>query len=347
MPSRSLRRALLPLAVVAGALAVAFAVATTGEAPADSGLPGADNLSDLTRPADFGGFAAGRGDHECEARETIALPRGLRPEGITSDGERTFFVGSLGDGRVVRGDLRTGDSEVLVPGRSGRVAVGMQYEQRHDRLWVAGGPTGAVTVYDAQSGEQLGRWLTPGSVFLNDVTVTADAAFVTDSGMQRLVVVPLRSQGGLPDADGATTLPLTGDFELVPNDFNANGIRALDEDQLILVQGNTGMLFLVDPDSGSTQAVEFTSGRLEGGDGLELVDSRLAVVRGGGDDTVAMVTLSQGGRSAEVDEVVRDLDFDVPTTATYADGHLWAVNARFDTEATPNTPYDVVRVDLR
>jgi hypothetical protein len=346
MPSsRSLRGALLPLAVVAGALATAFAVATTGGAPTESGVPG-DNLAELTRPADFGQFPDGRGDHECERRETIALPPGLQPEGITSDGDQTFFVGSLGDGRVVRGDLRSAETEVLVPGRDGRVAVGLQYEARHDRLWVAGGPTGAVTVYDGESGEQLGRWLTPGSVFLNDLTVTEDAVFVTDSGMQRLVVVPLGRQGDLPAADGATTLPLTGDFELVPNDFNANGIRALDDDQLVLVQGNTGTLFLVDPGSGVTQAVEFTGGELQGGDGLELVGNRLAVVRGGGDDTVAMVTLSRGNRSAEIDEIITDVDFDVPTTATFADGQLWAVNARFDTEATPTTPYDVVRVNL-
>jgi hypothetical protein len=346
MPSsRSLRGTLLPLALVVGTLAVAFAVATTGRAPGDSG-PGAESLAELTRPADFGRSPDGRGDHECEGRETIALPPGLRPEGITSDGDETFFVGSLGDGRVVRGDFRSGETEVLVPGRDGRVAVGMRYDARHDRLWVAGGPTGAVTVYDAVRGEQLGRWLTPGSVFLNDVTVTPDAVFVTDSGVQRLVVVPLGAQGRLPDRDGATTLPLTGEFEQVPNDFNANGIRALGNDQLMVIQGNTGTLFLVDAGTGETRAVELTRGRLEGGDGLEFAGNRLAVVRGGGDNTVAMVTLSQGNRSARVDQVIRDVDFDVPTTATFADGRLWTVNARFDTEATPTTPYDVVRVDL-
>jgi hypothetical protein len=346
MPSsRLLRGTLLPLALVAGALAVAFAVATTGEAPGDNG-PAAESLADLNRPAEFGGSPDGRGDHECEGRETIALPPGLQPEGITSDGDRTFFVGSLADGRVVRGDFGSGENEVLVPGRTGRVAVGMQYDPRHDRLWVAGGPTGAVTVYDAGSGRQLGRWLTPGSVFLNDVAVTRDAVFVTDSGMQRLVVVPLGEQGGLPGRNGATTMPLSGDFEQVPDDFNANGIRALSEDRLILVQGNTGTLFLVDAESGETQAVELTAGRLEGGDGLEFAGDRLAVVRGGGDNTVALLTLANGNRSAAVDEVVTDADFDVPTTATFADGTLWTVNARFDTEPRPTTAYDVVRVNL-
>lgn len=346
MPSsRSLRAALLPLALVAGALAVAFAVATLGAAPADNG-PAVGSLADLTRPADLGGFSDGRAGHECEGRETIALPPGLQPEGITSDGDRTFFVGSLADGRVVKGSFDSAETEVLVPGRNGRVAVGMQFDPQFNRLWVAGGPTGAVTVYDADTGEQLGRWLTPGSVFLNDVTVTPDAVYVTDSGVRRIVVVPLGAHGQLPDRDGATTLPLTGAFEQIPDENNANGIRALSEDQLLVIQGVTGTLWLVDADTGETRAVDFSRGQLEGGDGLEFVGDRLAVVRGGGDNTVAMVTLSQNNRSAQVDEIIRDADFDVPTTATFADGRLWTVNARFDTEATSTTPYDVVRVNL-
>jgi hypothetical protein len=340
--SRTLRTVLLPVTVVGGALAVAFALSASGgsEAPVDT-TSGGD-------PAGWSGdFGGAEGRHECERLDSIALPPGLRPEGITSDGERTFFVGSLADGRVVRGDLRSGDTEVLVPGRSGRVAVGMVYEERHDRLWVAGGPTGAVTVYDADSGQRLGRWVTPGSVFLNDVTVTSDAAYVTDSGQQHLVVVPLRGNGRLPGPDAATTLDLTGDFSVIPDEFNANGIRALDDDQLVMVQGSAATLFLVDPRTGETDAVEMTGGRLAGGDGLELADGRLVVVRGAGDNTVAVLRLDAGRATAEVEQVIRDRDFDVPTTATFADDDLWVVNARFDTEPTPTTEYDAVRVGLR
>jgi hypothetical protein len=222
----------------------------------------------------------------------------------------------------------------------------MQLDGRHVRLWVAGGPSGAVTVYDARSGEQLGRWVTPGSVFLNDVAVTRDAVYVTDSGRGQLVVVPLGPNGELPDADGAATMPLTGDIVIDPNDFNANGIRALDDDTLMLVQSNTGTLFLVDPDSGRTEAVQVTEGELVGGDGLELGDGHLFVVRGAGDDTVAVLRLRADEASAVVEDVLTDRDFDVPTTATFADGHLWVVNARFDTEPTPRTRYDIARVNL-
>jgi hypothetical protein len=344
LSTRTLRGALLPVAVVAAALAVAFAVATTGGAPADVGSN--ETPADLTQPADTGRFGAGDG-HDCHQRQTIALPRGLQPEGITSDGDNTFYVGSLADGRVVTGDLRTGDTSVLVPGTDGRVAAGMQYDPRHDRLWVAGGPTGAVTVYDAASGEELGRWVTPGSVFLNDVALTRDAVYVTDSGRDHLVVVPLGAGGRLPAADAATTLRLTGNMVVDPAAFNANGIRALSQDTLVLVQSNTATLFRVDAATGRTDAVELTEGELAGGDGLELGAGRLFVVRGGGDDTVAVVRLLGDGRSARVEHLVADADFDVPTTATFAAGSLWAVNARFGTEPSPTTAYDVVRVDVR
>lgn len=277
----------------------------------------------------------------------IGLPLGLQPEGITSDGRRTFYVGSLADGRVVTGSLRTGDSRVLVPGVPGRVAVGTLFDRRDDRLWVAGGPTGAVTVYDAGTGQELGRWVTPGSVFLNDLTLTRDAVYVTDSGLARLVVIPLGPRGQLPAADAATTLRLTGDMVVDPNDFNANGIRTLNHNTLVLVQSSTGTLFLVDPDTGRTAAVKVTKGRLAGGDGLELGDGRLFVVRGTDDNSVTVLRLGRNGATAQVEQVLRDPDFDVPTTATFADGHLWVVNARFDTEPTATTEYQVVRVDPR
>ena len=48
---------------------------------------------------------------------TIALPTGFQPEGIAEGDGPTFFVGSIPTGAVFRGDLRTGEGEVLVPGR--------------------------------------------------------------------------------------------------------------------------------------------------------------------------------------------------------------------------------------
>ncbi len=278
---------------------------------------------------------------------TVALPPGSLPEGITSHGT-TFYAGSRLDGSIVRGDLRTGESEPFVAGIAGRVAVGMLYEPFRNRLWVAGGPgpDGAVTVYDARSGAELGRWVTPGSVFLNDVAITRDAVYVTDSGVQRLVVIPLGRHGELPPANGATTLDLTGEISFVAGEFNANGIRALSNRSLILVQGNLGKLFRVDARTGVADEISVSGGTLTGGDGLVLQGRTLYVVRGFNNNEVVKLRLGFFGNSARIVDTITDKDLDVPTTGTIAAGKLWVVNARFTTPPTPTTEYWIARLPL-
>ncbi|MPZ96392.1 MAG: superoxide dismutase [Propionibacteriales bacterium] len=301
-----------------------------------------------------GGAAATAAERPARAAfpETIPLPDGFQPEGITSGRGLTFYAGSLADGRIFAGDLRTGTGEVLVEGTTGERAVGMQWEARRGgRLWVAGGDntTGVafVSVYDARSGELLRRWEVPGTGFLNDVAVTRKAVYVTDSNVQQLVVIPLGKHGKLPPDDAALKLPLTG--ELVYTDgFNANGIRPLRGGKsLILVQSNKGLLFRVDPRSGDTDQVEVSGGTLASGDGLERVWRRLYVVRGNGGNDVVELKLSRKGTQASYERVLTEAALDVPSTATFAAGSLWVVNARFSTTPTPTTPYDVVRVSLR
>ncbi|WP_345713095.1 superoxide dismutase, partial [Kineococcus glutinatus] len=276
--------------------------------------------------------------------ETVPLPAGSQPEGITDGPGTTFFAGSRTDGGIWRGDLRTGRGEVLVPGVPGRVAVGVRYEERAQRLWVAGGATGAVTAYDARTGAELGRWVVPGSGFLNDVEVTRDAVYVTDSSADHLVVIPLGRRGQLPAE--AATLPLTGDFDPVPGAFNLNGVRALPDGALVATQSVTGDLFRIDPGSGATTRLAVSGVDLAGGDGLVLRGRTLYVVYGFATDEVAVVRLARDLRSGEVTGRLGDDDLDRPTTGILAGGSLWLVNGRFSTPATPTTPYDVVRVDL-
>ena len=289
------------------------------------------------------------GRHGCRSfPQTVPLPAGSQPEGIADGPGTTFFAGSRADGSVYRGDLRTGEGSVLVPGVTGRVAVGMRYEQRGDRLWVAGGATGAVTVYDARTGAELGRWVVPGSGFLNDLDVTRDAVHVTDSRVQRLVVIPLGESGALPAADGARTLDLTGDLAYAPAPaFNLNGLRALPDGSLLATQSATGDLYRIDPADGRTTRVPLDGEDLTAGDGLVLRGRTLYVVNGFGGNEAAVVRLSRDLRSGRVVDRVTDEDLDRPTTGILEAGALWLVNGRFSTPPTPQTPYDVVRVDLR
>ncbi|MFC7493766.1 MULTISPECIES: YncE family protein [unclassified Nocardioides] len=136
---------------------------------------------------DHGGH---HGDHHSDHHggdagpDQIDLPNGWRPEGITNDGRR-LYVGSLADGAIWVADPRTGDGEVLAEGATGRVAVGVTYDWRRDLLWVAGGLTGEVRAQDADTGEVLATYSFPSpdatQRFLNDLTVTRQAVYVTDS----------------------------------------------------------------------------------------------------------------------------------------------------------------------
>src|SRR5918911_2332917 len=151
----------------------------------------------------------------------IPLPRGWQPEGIATRHEGSvFFAGSLATGAIFKGNLRSGEGRVFIPPKPGRVAVGLKV--RRGMLFVAGGPTGEAYVFDAASGAELATFqLARGTTFINDVAVTAEAAWFTDSFNQRLYKLPIRGRGkfGAP-----RTLPLTGDINFVPGQFNANGI---------------------------------------------------------------------------------------------------------------------------
>ncbi len=279
--------------------------------------------------------------------DLIALPGGFQPEGIATGGGSSFYVGSLADGRIYRGNLRTGTGGVLVEGEEGAVAVGIEVDRRN-RLWVAGGPTGAGRVYDARTGELLRSYafVAPGAGFVNDVVVTRRAAYFTDSVNQVLHVVPVGRRGGM---GAAWTLPISGElvFDPSPGVFNANGIEASpDGRRLLVVQSNTGRLYSIRAGTGVAREVDLGGGSLEFGDGLLRVGRTLYVVQNRL-DRVAVVKLRAGYRSGRVQRTLTDPDLAVPTTVAAFGPWLYAVNAKFGTTPTPDTPYEVVRLRRR
>ncbi|HEX7974574.1 MAG TPA: hypothetical protein VF498_09215, partial [Anaerolineales bacterium] len=113
--------------------------------------------------------------------DVIQLPIGYQPEGIALGSGSTFYVGSLVDGTIVQGDLRTGQSSVFVSGQTGMVTVGLYYDQQNRRLFAAGGPTGLGRVFDASGALLQSYQLAAPGNFINDVIVTRDAAYFTSS----------------------------------------------------------------------------------------------------------------------------------------------------------------------
>ena len=284
----------------------------------------------------------------------IDLPNGFGPEGIAiRAGTPEFFVGSIPTGAVYKGDLRSGEGDVLVEGREGRAAIGLKVDRRQ-RLFVSGGPTGKAFVYDARDGDDLAEYTlaTAGASFINDVVVTPRGAFFTDSRSAALSVLEFGDDGDLPGQAGVRSLPLTGDFVPAPGPdaFNLNGITAnLSGSRLIAVQSATGKLFLIDPRTGVTDEIEVEgSPTFTGGDGLLLKGRRLYVVQNRLNQ-VSVVQLAQDLDEAKgtLLRVITDPAFSVPTTIARSGSRYYVVNARFGTPVTPETEYDVVRLPGR
>ena len=276
---------------------------------------------------------------------TIRLPDGIQPEGIAIAGT-TFYVGSIPTGAVYRGDLRTGSvpSTPLVPGGAGKAAIGV--EANRGRLFVAGGGTGKAFVYSATTGAELATYqLTTSATFINDVVVTRNAAWFTDSVNPVLYRVPLGPNGRPGPATGVRTVPYSGDIAYVAG-FNVNGIDATPNGkQLVIVQSNTGKLFTVTP-AGVTNEIDLGGGNVLRGDGILLTGKTLYVVQNR-DNKIARIALSARLDSGRITGSITDPDFDVPTTIDDHGSRLYAVNARFGTPPTPTTRYDVVQVAKR
>lgn len=263
--------------------------------------------------------------------DRIDLPPGFRPEGIAVGKGSTFYVGSLANGAIYRGDLRTGDGDRIHHGAVGATAVGLAVDSA-ERVFAAGGATGQVRVFDGRTGDVLATYqLTTASTFVNDVVVAGDSAWFTDSVNPVLYRVPL-------DLGPAEVVPLAGDIQYVAG-FNVNGIDATpDGGTLVLVQSNTGRLFTADTD-GVTRAVDLGGATVANGDGILLEGTTLYVLQNR-NNLLATVDL----RTGVVAGRVTDDGFDVPTTLDRFGSHLYAVNARFTTTPTAETEYWVTRV---
>lgn len=277
--------------------------------------------------------------------DRIEMPNGWAPEGITTDGE-LLYAGSLANGAILMADPATGATEVLVEGAEGLVVAGVDYDQA-GRLWAAGATGGEVRAYDAGSGELLETYPFQAG-FLNDAVVTPEAVYISDSFLPQVAVVPLGEDGALPAPEESFVLPISGDLVYTEGTFNANGIAATPAG-VVLVHSGEGQLYRIDPATGESSLIDTGDAVLTSGDGLELVDQTLYVMRNRQGESVVgeivAVELDEKLTSGSVVGTVSSDDWDVSTTVAALGDDLWSVNARFGTETTPDTEYWMSRVD--
>lgn len=278
--------------------------------------------------------------------EAYPLPgEAVFPEGIALDGDAgTFYVGATNGGTLYRADVASGEVEVFAE-ETQPTAIGMDVDP-YGRLWVAGGPSGNVYVYEISSGELLRTYATPASdsTFVNDVAFARDAVYVTDS--QRPILFRIGAGETLGELDAFVSFEGTP-FAYVDG-FNANGIVVAPGGwSLVIVSSATGELFRVGIGDGAVSRVASSAEPVTAGDGLALDGSTLYVVRNRLGQ-VDRLTLSSSGRAvAPAGEPIRSDAFHFPTTAAVHDGSLFVVNSQFDRQGgSPDLPFEVVRIDL-
>ncbi|MEA2686465.1 MAG: hypothetical protein QOE93_1660 [Actinomycetota bacterium] len=169
--------------------------------------------------------------------DVIALPQGWRPEGITRGWGATMLSGSLATGDILAVDVIAGDSHLVVDAPPGRTASGIKQDP-WGRIWAAGGATGQAFVYGADGKPLATIALSdPAATFINDVVVSRDGAWFTDSSDDVLYEVPIGPGGSLGPPRAVT---VTGDYQHQPG-FNLNGIEVTPGGRwLIAVQSNRG-----------------------------------------------------------------------------------------------------------
>ncbi len=258
------------------------------------------------------------------------------PEGIAVDRRsRAFFVSITADGAIYRGTLGSDTVAPFIPGAAGAAAVGI--EVRRGLLYVAGGATGAITVYDLATKQPVATFQTGTGGFLNDLVVTRRGdVYVTDSLrpiLWHVTADQVRGGGGTPQAIDVSGVGYT-------TGFNLNGIVAKGSSRLVVVQSNTGKLFRISLAAGGSavDAIDEVAGvSVPGGDGLLLDRGRLVVVQGGPPAQLSFVKLRDGARRGSVIDTLQSDTLHGPSTVDRARGLYLVVNADFANSATPFT----------
>lgn len=324
-----IRRAMPLIAVAAGLVACA-------DGPDAETEMAADTTSNAEAPA---------------APELIELPADFGPEGIAVAEDGTFFVGSLNQataGQILKGSVYTGEfTELVAP--TGTTALGIKYDPSSNLVYVAGGGTGTGHAYDADTGAEVAAWefATEGSN-INDVELTADAAYFTDSQRPMLYRVAFDGEG-MPGE--MTPIDLPANFGETSTTCSAappirgNGAAVTDNGEyLILIHMSEGVLYRMNLATNEVQPITLSGGDACTADGLLLDGNRLYAVQNR-INQIAVIDMADDYLSGNVvghitEPFASNPALAIPTTIGQTDDAIFAVTAGF---ADPSPDY-VVRM---
>jgi hypothetical protein len=285
------------------------------------------------------------------APATIAftLPDGFEyPEGIAVDPETgRAYVTSTPSGAVAVAEPGEDSATVWLPaGSDGRgLTFGIEFDR--DSVWLVAPP--AIWEYGVD-GALRGRHEADGGV-LNDLAVTDDGVYVTDTANPVLWFLPRDSGADAPlvPIDFSMTQDALGE------PFQLNGIEALDDGTLVAVHFFNGKLFHIDPHppgGGLNIAVVDLGGySLTVGDGMRAMGDVLWVTRGAAGDTVDRVALCPSHNCGTVTAGEPDPTLSFPTDVEIRGGELLVVNSQFDNggglgDGIPTKPFFVSAIPI-
>ncbi|MEV4056604.1 hypothetical protein AB0J55_35825 [Amycolatopsis sp. NPDC049688] len=275
------------------------------------------------------------------ATKVIVLPGATSAEGITAAGGGTYYTGDLIAGTIFRENLGRGTAERFIEAPPGQMAAGVDFDRRHDLLFVAGAIGGKAYVYDVRTKAKVADYTfgDPQTSYVNDVVVTPQGAWFTDSYHPQLFFVPVvGGRLGTP-----RTLPLSGPGAGgSPGDFFMNDIIATPSGDTLLVAATTpGKVYTIDPRTGVSS--EIAGVNAPSVVSLVLEGNRLWAVQL--DDKITRWCLDGDLSHGTADGTITDPLFDQPVSAIKVGNRLAVVNSHIYSGYPPTSPtYEVLVV---
>lgn len=268
------------------------------------------------------------------ADRAIVLPEATGTEGVARLNGQVFFAGDLLTGDIFRGRINKGTAAKVIDAPDGRFAAGMKADRSTKLLFVAGGPTGAGYVYDTRTGDPVSSYqfqTPPAETFINDVALSADGAWFSDSRQALLYFVPVVD--GVPGSS-FTTLTLSGPAADLSSAFNNNGLQAVKGGtKLIVAHSGNGVLNLVDAETGDSTTIEGVG--VPNVDGILVKGGRTVFAVQNAINVISVWKLEHDFRSGELKTLITSPLFQFPTTVARFGGRLAVANAKFDTGFPP------------